>query len=190
MANEEAKFREAAFFFGRMKAELNDRNAFSYHFSAFINAGRSVVQYALEECKLKPGGQAWHDGYVGTTAAEMIRYFRDKRNLNIHEEPVVPNAAYHVEATLALSVGGSADVRVLFKDQDGNLVEKTTPASEAAEKAIAQPSPAPVGGTKESVRYFLGDRPADDLVDLGQKYLNELLAFLNTARNRGFVPPQ
>src|SRR5271157_5214189 len=115
MANEEAKLREAAFFCGRMKAELNERNAFTYYFSAFINSGRCVVQYALEECKLKPGGQAWYDGYVGTAAAEMIRYFRDKRNLSIHEEPVIPNAAYHLEATLALSIGGSADVRVFFK---------------------------------------------------------------------------
>jgi len=184
MANEDEKFREAAYFFGVMKAQVNDRNAFVYNFSAFITAARSVVQYALEECKTTTTGKTWYDNYVSGT--DLIRYFKDKRDVNIHEEPVVPNAAYTVEATMHLSISGTCSVKVFARDADGNLVEKATPASEAAEKAIASPPPNPAN--KESVRYFLADRKNEDLVVLAEGYINELIAFLRAARAAGHVP--
>ena len=184
MANEEQKFREAAYFFGMMKTNINDRTAFVYNFSAFITAARSVVQYAFEECKPTTAARTWYDSYVSRT--DMIRYFKDKRDINIHEEPVVPNVAYSVAASVHLFVSGTCSVKVMAHDSDGNLVEKTTPASEAAEKAIASPTPEPI--SNESVRYFLSDRKDDNLVVLGEKYINELIAFLKAGRTAGFVP--
>lgn len=185
MANEDAKFREAVYFFGVMKININDRNAFVYNFSAFITAARSVVQYALEECKPNTASKQWYDNYVANT--DMIRYFKDKRDVNIHEEPVVPNAAENYDATIALTVSGTASVSVVARDVAGNIVTKSTPASEAAEKAIASPTPMPA--TKEGVRYFFPDRPNDDLIVLAENYINELVAFLKAARDAGHLPP-
>jgi len=165
-------------------ANINDRNAFVYNFSAFITAARSVVQYALEECKTTTASKQWYDSYVANT--DMIRYFKDKRNVNIHEEPVVPNAARKVEATINLTVSGTVSVKVMARNADGNLVEKPTPASKVAEEAIAA-SP-PKQETTESVRYFFPDRRNDDLVDLAEDYLNELYAFLKAARAAGHLP--
>jgi hypothetical protein len=186
MANEEQKFREAAYFLGVMKANVNDRNAFIYNFSALITAARSVVQYAFEECRPDPTARAWYDNYISNT--DMIRYFRDKRDINIHEEPVLPNAAYHVEATMHLTISGTFSVKVLTRDSDGNLVEQSTAASDAAERAIAAPAPRPTSENKVSVRYFLADRKNDDLIDLAETYMNELIAFLHAARAAGYVP--
>jgi hypothetical protein len=184
MANEDEKFCEAAYFFGVMKSNINDRNAFVYNFSAFITAARSVVQYAFEECKTTPTAKAWYDNYVSST--DLIRYFKDKRDVNIHEEPVVPNAAYSVEASMHLSLSGTCSVKVFARGAAGNLVEKPTPASDAAEKAIA--SPPPKSESKESVRYFLADRKNDDLIVLAEGYINELIAFLGAARTAEHLP--
>jgi hypothetical protein len=184
MANEDAKFREAAYFLGVMKSSINDRNAFVYNFSAFITAARSVVQYALEECKPDPAAKTWYDNYVAST--DLIRYFKDKRDMNIHEEPVVPNAAFSAEVSMHLSVSGTCSVKVFSRDAEGNLVEKPTPASDAAEQAIASPPPKPQ--STESVRYYLADRKADDLVDLAENYIDELIAFLKVGRAAGHIP--
>lgn len=185
MAHEDAKWREAAYFLGVMKANINDRNAFVYNFSAFITAARSVAQYALEECKASAASKHWYDDYVAKT--DMIRYFRDKRDVNIHEKPVVPNAAYGVEAATNLALSNTASVAVMARDANGNPDEKSTPASEAAAKALASPAPKPE--TNESVRYFFLDRQNDDVVVLAENYLNELIAFLNAARAAGHLPP-
>ena len=185
MANEDAKFREAAYFLGVMKSNANDRNAFVYNFSAFISAARSVVQYALEECKSNTASKQWYDNYVANST--MIRYFKDKRDVNIHEEPVVPNAAYKVELTIPLVISGSTSVKVMARDANGIFVEKSTPASDVAENSIS--TPPSIRNTKDSVRYFLADRINDDLVFLAENYLNELFAFLRAARVAGHLPP-
>jgi hypothetical protein len=186
MANEEAKFREAAYFLGTMKSSIHDRTAFVYNFSAFITAARSVVQYALDECPKNTPARTWYDTYISNT--DMIRYFKDKRDINIHEEPVVPSAAYHVCSTIPLSISGTCSVSVLARDNYGNLVEKETAASHAAEEAIARPVPPPPVGSTESVRYFLPDRNTENLVDLGERYINELIAFLAAGRAAGHIP--
>ena len=116
----------------------------------------------------------------------MIRYFKDKRDVNIHQEPVVPNAAYSFEATIHLSISVTCSVKVFARDANGNLVEKPTPASDPAERAIASSPPKPEN--KESVRYFLGDRKNDDLIALAEGYVNELIDFLCAARSAGHIP--
>ncbi len=186
MANEQQKFREAAYFFGVMKLNVEDRTAFIYNFSAFINAARTVVQYAAEECGPPPSSaRSWYDNYVA--GSELIRYFRDKRNLNIHDEPVIPNAAFSVSASSNLSIGGTVNVSVVSTGADGNVIRSDTPASDAAQYAISAPNPS-TQSDKPTVRYFLADRPNEDLIDLSQDYLNALLAFLATGRREGHIP--
>ncbi|MFH1304178.1 MAG: hypothetical protein ABIK07_24255, partial [Planctomycetota bacterium] len=135
MANEDQKFREAAYFFGIMKSNLNDRTAFVYNFSAFITASRSVVQYTFEECKSDKTAKEWYDDYVSRT--DLIRYFKNIRDVNIHEEPVVPGAVHLISGSVNLTVSASCSVKVIVRDSEGNRLEEPTPMSEMAEKAIA-----------------------------------------------------
>jgi len=58
--NERYKIGEAKFFLTRMEESVNDLEAFRYYMSAFLAAGRSVIQYALEESRSK-GRKQWYD---------------------------------------------------------------------------------------------------------------------------------
>lgn len=84
--NEKRKLVEARFFLGKMRQARALPDEFEHYLSAFLSAARSVLQYALEEAKTKPGGQAWYDGQVSGDSS--LRFFKDKRDVNIHVRPL------------------------------------------------------------------------------------------------------
>jgi hypothetical protein len=84
--NESQKLAEASYFLSHLAALESDPNAFAFELSGFLSAARSVLQYALEEARGKKGGENWYEQQV--KAAPEIKYFRDKRNVSIHGEPV------------------------------------------------------------------------------------------------------
>ena len=86
--HEARKLDETAYFLDRMVALQNARQELVWNLSAFLTAARTVAQYAREEATPKPGGQAWYDAAVAMHRS--IKFFRCKRNLNIHLEPVEP----------------------------------------------------------------------------------------------------
>ena len=86
--NEKAKIDEAAHFLAKMKSVENQPDAFKFELSAFLSAARSALQYALEEARSK-GGQAWYDQAV--SALSRIRFLKEKRDISIHDRPVVPS---------------------------------------------------------------------------------------------------
>jgi ABC-type transport system substrate-binding protein len=56
--NESQKIREAEYFLAQMDRERENAENFGHNLSAFLSSARSVLQYALEEAKPKPGGLA------------------------------------------------------------------------------------------------------------------------------------
>lgn len=104
--NEFEKIREAEYFLGRMTAEREVRDAFRFNPSAFLSAARSVLQYALEEARRKPGGQAWYDGHMA--ASPILTFFKDRRDVNIHVEPVALRADIGSRSLLASLIAGRA----------------------------------------------------------------------------------
>jgi len=69
--NERYKIGEAKFFLTRMEESVNDLEAFRYYMSAFLAAGRSVIQYALEESRSK-GRKQWYDETIA--GYEVLRH--------------------------------------------------------------------------------------------------------------------
>jgi hypothetical protein len=61
-----------------MEESLENHLAFESNTSAFVNEARSVLQYALEECKVKPGGQAWYSSQVSDACIAFFKGVRDK----------------------------------------------------------------------------------------------------------------
>lgn len=98
--NEKAqKLAEAKYFYDRMvevqKIVIqHNREYFTYNFSAFLTAARSVLQYMNEEIEqLKDPGakqeaKKWYEGRIA--ASPKLRFFRDKRDINIHVSPIRP----------------------------------------------------------------------------------------------------
>ena len=66
--SESQKIREAEYFLAQMDRERENAEHFGHNLSAFLSSARSVLQYALEEAKPKPGGLAWYDGTMSGVA--------------------------------------------------------------------------------------------------------------------------
>ncbi len=99
--HEDEKIGEAEYFLDQMEANKKDRRAFICNLSAFLGAGRSVLQYAhLEACGKKdckgqvivagkPGGPAWWDPIA---KEPLIKFFKEERNKNVHQVVEPPRA--------------------------------------------------------------------------------------------------
>lgn len=117
------KLDEARYFLTRMTACADQPRAFRYDLSAFLSAARSALQYALDEASGRCG-QAWYDAHVNASA--VIKFFRDKRDINIHQQPVVPMASMSTGLTEAIHPSDSLSIKVM--DLEGRVIQEgTTP---------------------------------------------------------------
>jgi hypothetical protein len=174
--NEKTKLNEAKYFYQRMLKECNDRRSFTYDLSAFLNAARSVLQYGRKEVRNKTGGLCWYDNYVAKKT--VLSFFREKRNLNIHDEPVLPNQNIIANATLT----ARASISVVMKDANGNIQRSIeTPETEVK----LPPAQEPIG---IRIRYFFSDwKGSEDIVTLCEKYIGELEDFVQDGIKQGFL---
>lgn len=180
--HEDIKFKEAGYFLTQMTANQDNPDAFAHNLSAFLSASRSVLQYALEEAKTKPGGQAWYDDQITRDDRAIVRFFRDQRNVNVHAKPVGPRRIIHVEAVTTLHISGSVDVSVDYFDPEGKRIEIHAPAERDVPPAPRY-EPAP-----PSVRYVFDGWPGDeDVLALGNEYLKQLRKIVADGRAGGFL---
>ncbi|QOY87863.1 hypothetical protein [Paludibaculum fermentans] len=82
---ESTKISEAEFFLGKLVEARDRETEYRHYCSAFLNAARSILQYAHKECQTNTGGQAWYDAEVNDP---VIGFFKTERDLNIHTRPV------------------------------------------------------------------------------------------------------
>jgi hypothetical protein len=111
LMHERSKLTEARHFLDRMQVEHGNPAAFALELSAFIAAGRSVLQYACREARLKPGGQQWYDQ---TMANPLLCFFRDLRNNSIHEVSVKPVSKMTTEVTGFLNIGDDDEIMIPY----------------------------------------------------------------------------
>ena len=98
-----------------MHTERGHPKGFTLELSAFMGAARSVLQYAVREAKLKPGGQQWYDQAM---ADPLLCFFRDLRNNSIHEVPVRPVTKFTTEAAEFLNIGDDDDEIMIHYQHD------------------------------------------------------------------------
>ena len=175
--NENMKIQEAEYSFSRM-SENNERPFFNYNLSAFLTASRSVLQYALEESKTKPNGKNWYDSAV--QSRPVVHFFKDKRNINIHAEPINPSAEISIGINDAISL--SDEVFITLTDKDGNILDETkVPRSQPTRKLESND---PV----VNYRYFFRDWSGnEDVLGLSQQYIKELKEIISDGIARGFI---
>ena len=125
--HEQEKLSEAKHFLQRMEASLDDPTAFLYALSAFLSAARSVLQYAYEEARTKTSGKQWYEAHV--SGNPVLKFFKDKRDINIHTEPIRPLGEITVSLTEGMTYptqansqeGGSGTrIRYVFRDWRGS----------------------------------------------------------------------
>jgi len=158
---EKDKIIEAEYFYTRMKQEQKDRDAFRYNLSAFLSAARSVLQYALKEAETKTGSQQWYDNQVSSYPAS--KFFKNKRDINIHASPVQfkQHVNVHVTETLPCPVDS---VPFIFRDKDGNIKSQY----------LEEPPPAPVKVPETppivTYHFFFDDWSDDEAFLLSAKH--------------------
>jgi hypothetical protein len=180
--HERYKNDEAKFYLARMEESLGDRQHFRYYLSAFLSSARSVLQYALKELGEK-GRQDWYDRTVA--GKDVLQYFKDKRDVNIHEEPVNPSSHIEIAASQTVAVFDAVSV-MLFNEK---APEKREPEGEP-------PPPKPPEGRNEgpqdraegTVRYYFDDWPgSEDVIVLSHRYIAELEKFVQSGMKDGIL---
>lgn len=175
--HEQLKLNEAKYFYSRMVAETNSRENFLYDLSAFLSSARSVLQYALKEAEMKSGGKAWYDREMASSA--VLTFFKDKRDINVHEAPLEVNRRTSVEMTAVARISSSLHVRAF--DKDGNLIGERISASPAP---APSPSPPPVITHTFTFPNWTG---TENLIQLCQIYLNELDRIITEGQRKNFL---
>lgn len=176
--HEDAKFVEAQYFYSRMLQEIDNREHFDFNLSAFLSASRSVLQYALEEAGTNPRGKQWYSQQISSSS--VLSFFRDKRDVNIHDEPVMP--AQHTTETLTCIVHLSDSISITHRDANGNVLYQSPPEiPEPEPRAIEPPSTV-------IIQYrFVDWAGTEDVLTLSRLYLDELRRFIDDGKRYGFL---
>ena len=174
---EESKLKEACYFYSRMISETDKRDNFLFDLSALLSAARSVLLYALKEAQTKPGGQQWYDNHIKSD--KILAFFKDKRDINVHIQPIQVNQHTSIQLTEVVRVSESVHIRKF--DQTGRLISE--PSSEPSE-----PPPVLEIPPKVTHRFTFPDwSGTEDVLQLCQLYLNELQRIVEEGQNNGFL---
>jgi hypothetical protein len=176
--HEQAKIDEARYFLRQLYGLINEREPFKYNLSAFLSAARSALQYACKEVHdaRKAGGQAWYDGHV---KKPVVKFFKDKRDVSIHESPVAPSAKIEASITSQLFISDSVSVRIDRKDGTTAM---------AVSQSDPLPAPAPEVSSPIEYKYMFQDwAGTEDVMRLCEMYANDVQAIVSDGQAKGFL---
>jgi hypothetical protein len=151
-----------------VEAQKN-KDDFTFNLSGFLSASRSVLQYALKEAENKKGGRKWYNKCV--MASPVLKFFKDKRDANIHIEPIQTQA--HHSLRLAGVIAPSGLVSFVVFDQDGNIKQQIY--ANELERKLEDNQLMPEQLPSHDVKYKFSDwNGSEDVLMLCQTYIQEL----------------
>jgi len=175
--HEESKLNEARYFYLRMLSETENQENLLFDLSAFLSAALSVLQYALGEARLKPGGQQWYDNNI--TSSKVLGFFKDKRDINIHMQPVQLRQHTSIQMTEVVRVSESIHIKKF--DETGQLVGEYS-------SQPTEPPPPPEIPPKITHRFTFPDWSGnEDVLQLCDLYLSELKRVVADGQTKGFL---
>lgn len=171
--NKQHKINEALYFLKHLNESHESPQEFSYNLSAFLSAARSILQYIREEAKNQTGGQAWYDTAV--SSVREVKFLRDKRNISIHECPVLPDRQFNITLSDDIVFEDSIDITVTCADG----VIKGSPPPQSDLSSIIPNS----GEVESSVKYFFPDWPGtEDVIEICNTYIKEIEKIVTNGR--------
>jgi hypothetical protein len=175
--NENVKLRESQFFLKHLhESREAQQEIFQFYLSAFINAGRSVLQYAMDENQFgsrsnrrwkTPAAKTWFDKWAKNT---IIKGFKQNRDQNIHFEPV------EADHQSAMMMGGC-----------GTLKTKPQKAGSSTLEVEYYTPPGTIGPAVKMFIRFSRWRKTEDVETLSQKYVDLLESFIIDGVQQGFL---
>ena len=170
------KLDEAEFFYDKLTAAYEDKRAFRCYLSAFLAASRSVMQYIWNQVKGTPA-QEWYDT---NTQKDLVRFFKCKRNVEIHQRPVGHKRKITEHLTRTIHISDGIDIKHFSKERELTYEYRSPPP----EKGRKSPSSSTA---HSSVAYFFTDRPDENVCDLCARYLAELSQIVHEGVQQGHI---
>jgi len=169
------KIDEARHFLSEMIKHKMDQKLFEFNLSACLSASRSVMQYALEEVQSN-GNQKWYDSYI--TKSTYVKYFKDKRDINIHKKPLNTKKRHE----LSISTTFSVSVEYTVMDKNGNIISQSPELNQIDANSINPQN------ISYDFNYTFDDwNGHENVIELIEKYLNEIELFINNGVNLKFI---
>jgi len=171
--NERYKYKEAEYFLSEMPKYLG-KEAFRYYLSAFLAASRSVLQYSYEEGKKKSGWEKW---YGEKMKSPYFKFFKDKRDFNIHRGPIQQNIIVIVNEGISVKENIIKSDKTKEKDVRNDFVKNDSRSGRD------------IGGMKSTsfIYYKLdGWHGKEDVLTLCNNYLKQLKDYIEEGIDRGF----
>jgi len=178
MTPERWKLNEAKYFLTGMTQAAQNYNSFSYESSAFLTSARSALQYLLERAKKNPALKVWYDQQM--SSHPVLKFFKDKRDINIHVQPVTLQEEIRVHIFDNISLQDS--VRAELRDSEGNVIQF----------AQSPPTPPPhlakSRDPEASYLYRFADwQGNEDVLELCKRYLAEVENIIRDAEQSGWL---
>jgi hypothetical protein len=137
-----------------------------------------VLQYANEEVKTKSGGLAWYKSIV--SGRQVLRFFKDKRDVNIHQQPVTVNT--RTTATMTGVARISSSLKVTVSDSNGKKIAEHNSTSGQAQPIFIPPP-------EIHHKYVFPDWTGpEDVITLCQNYITDLQFVINDGQGKGLLP--
>ena len=178
--NEEHKIEEAQYFLTRLSDPQLEIREFSFELSAFLTAARSVLQYALDEARLKSGGQAWYEKQV--KAAEAVKFFKEKRDLSVHAEPVIPRKVINIHIEESLGVSDFYKIEII--NPDGTVVPDTPQVTTMQQ---CNPEISRTSSISFVTFHFSDWSGQESVTELCEAYLKQVHEIIDNGRAHGFI---
>ena len=148
-----------------MKSSSTDPESFFKNLSSFIITARSVIQYALKEIDDNKNGKKWFDNYV-SDKKKIFPYFRDKRDPEIHENPI--------EHGIVIKMGRTVCITIFIIDPNNPFPDITT----------VTPC---VKSTTLPKKYYFRDNPDMEIIQLSTRYIQEIKDFVTEGMGLGYI---
>lgn len=178
MTPERRKLSEAKYFLKGMTRAGRDYDDFSCEASAFLTSARSTLQYLFERTKKNHALRIWYDQQI--SSRPVLKFFKDKRDMNIHVQPVTPQKEIRVQVLDNISLHDS--VRGELRDLEGKLIQ-------FSDSPPAPPPPVPrPRETEVSCFYRFPDwQGKEDVLELCNRYLAEVEDIVQHAEQSGWL---
>lgn len=169
---EQRKLEEAKFFFEKMTHSQNDPD-FTYYLSAFLSAARSALQILHKKC-VEQRKNSWYDDQVKD---ETVKFFRCKRNFNIHDG--------HNPQTIKIKVSSGIileDSTKITKYEEGKPAKQISLPKFLSKESRSSPV------TREIYFSDPGAPGGGEIFALSRSYLEKLNCILEAARKCDIIP--
>jgi hypothetical protein len=185
MSKQKYKLEEAEYFLNLMQMKLNQESIeeFKYMLSAFLSAARSILQYTE---KYAENNKRSNDYRLLLNGKFTFRYFKHKRDFNVHTAPILTVKKFYLTVKLRIKVRVQVNPSQVKHHADGTIeIIKDCPP---IEKPIPTESLSNPSVTTNKISIYFKDRKSNkEIMKLCHQYIADLKTFIIEAQRISLI---